>query len=251
LLACGTVGIGRLAEISAIAMAVEDVLTPRQDLAGETVLITAGPTQEPLDPVRFLSNRSSGKMGYALAEAARARGAHVLLVSGPVNLKCPAGVETIPVRTARQMRDAVMGKLAEATIIIKAAAVADFHLEQVPEHKVKKTPGSFSLEFTPTPDILAEVGALRGKSQLLIGFAAETQDLVREAQRKLETKNCDMVVGNLVGSEGLGFETDENAVTLVTRSGDVIPVSVAPKLAIAHRIYDEALRLRRALHPIQ
>jgi phosphopantothenoylcysteine decarboxylase/phosphopantothenate--cysteine ligase len=251
LLACGTVGIGRLAEISAIAMAVEDVLTPRQDLAGETVLITAGPTQEPLDPVRFLSNRSSGKMGYALAEAARARGARVLLVSGPVNLKCPAGVETIPVRTARQMRDAVMGKLAEATIIIKAAAVADFHLEQVPEHKVKKTPGSFSLEFTPTPDILAEVGALRGKSQLLIGFAAETQDLVREAQRKLETKNCDMVVGNLVGSEGLGFETDENAVTLVTRSGDVIPVSVAPKLAIAHRIYDEALRLRRALHPIQ
>src|SRR5690606_17308981 len=109
----------------------EDVLTPRQDLAGETVLITAGPTQEPLDPVRFLSNRSSGKMGYALAEAARARGARVLLVSGPVNLKCPAGVETIPVRTARQMRDAVMGKLAEATIIIKAAAVADFHLEQV------------------------------------------------------------------------------------------------------------------------
>lgn len=251
LLACGTLGIGRLAEISLIAAEVEDALNPRQDLAGETVLITAGPTQEPLDPVRFLTNRSSGKMGYALAEAARSRGARVLLVSGPVNLKCPAGVETIPVRTARQMRDAVIGRLAEATIIVKAAAVADFHLEQVPAHKVKKTAGSFSLEFTPTPDILAEVGALRGESQLLIGFAAETQDLLREAQRKLKTKNCDMVVGNLVGNEGLGFETDENAVTLVTRDGGVIPVSVAPKLAIAHRIYDEALRLRLALHPAQ
>jgi phosphopantothenoylcysteine decarboxylase/phosphopantothenate--cysteine ligase len=246
-LACGMVGVGRLAEIGEIADAVDRVLAPRQDLSGETVLITAGPTQEPLDPVRFLSNRSSGKMGYALAEAARQRGARVLLVSGPVNLKPPAGVETIAVRTARQMRDAVMERLSEATIVIKAAAVADFHLEQVPDQKIKKTPARFSLELSPTPDILAEVGAKRG-DRLLIGFAAETQDLVREARRKLETKNCDMVVGNLVGNEGLGFETDENAVTIVTRKGDVIPVPAAPKTDIAHRIFDEALRLRLALH---
>jgi phosphopantothenoylcysteine decarboxylase/phosphopantothenate--cysteine ligase len=246
-LACGMVGVGRLAEIEEIAAAVDRILMPRHDLGGETVLVTAGPTQEPLDPVRFLSNRSSGKMGYALAEAARQRGARVLLVSGPVNLQAPAGVKLISVRTARQMRDAVMEYLEEATIIIKAAAVADFHVEQVPAQKIKKTPARFSLELSPTPDILAEVGAKRG-DRLLIGFAAETQDLVREARRKLETKNCDMVVGNLVGNEGLGFETDENAVTLVTRKGDVIPVPAAKKIAIAHRILDEALRLRLALH---
>lgn len=246
-LACGMVGVGRLAETSDIADAVDRVLAPRQDLSGETVLITAGPTQEPLDPVRFLSNRSSGKMGYALAEVARHRGARVLLVTGPVTLKPPTGVETIPVRTARQMRDAVMERLSEASIVIKAAAVADFHLEQVPDQKIKKTPARFSLELSPTPDILAELGASRG-DRLLIGFAAETQDLVREARRKLETKNCDMVVGNLVGNEGLGFETDENAVTIVTRKGDVIPVPAARKTDIAHRIFDEALRLRLALH---
>jgi phosphopantothenoylcysteine decarboxylase/phosphopantothenate--cysteine ligase len=246
-LACGMVGVGRLAEIEEIAAAVDRILMPRHDFGGETVLVTAGPTQEPLDPVRFLSNRSSGKMGYALAEAARQRGARVLLVSGPVNLQAPAGVKLISVRTARQMRDAVMEHLEEATNIIKAAAVADFHVEQVPAQKIKKTPARFTLELSPTPDILAEVGAKRG-DRLLIGFAAETQDLVREARRKLETKNCDMVVGNLVGNEGLGFETDENAVTLVTRKGDVIPVPAAKKIEIAHRILEEALRLRLALH---
>lgn len=246
-LACGMVGVGRLPDPSEIADAVDRLVSPRQDLKGETVLITAGPTQEPLDPVRFLSNRSSGKMGYALAEAARDRGASVILVSGPVNLSPPSHVETIQVRTARQMRDAVMSRLDEASIIIKAAAVADFHLEMVPEQKIKKTPARFSLELSPTPDILSEVGAKRG-DRLLIGFAAETQDLVKEAKRKLETKKCDMVVGNLVGNEGLGFETDENEVTLITRRGDVISVPAAPKIQIAHRILDESLRLRLALH---
>ena len=246
LLACGMVGAGRLAELEEIALAAEEAAQPRRDLAGETLLITAGPTQEPLDPVRFLTNRSSGKMGYALAEAARSRGARVMLGSGPVNLNPPAGVETVRVRTAREMRDAVIDRLPEATVIIKAAAVADFHLEEVPDHKVKKTPGAFRLELSATPDILAEVGARRAKNQLLIGFAAETQDLVREARRKMESKNCDMVVGNLVG-EGLAFDSDENAVTLVTRSGDAISVPVAPKREIAHRILDEALRLRASL----
>lgn len=246
-LACGMVGPGRLAEPAVIASAVEALAHPRTDLAGETVLITAGPTQEPLDPVRFLSNRSSGKMGYALATAARDRGARVILISGPVDLAPPDGVETISVRTARQMRDAVMQQLSAASIIIKAAAVADFHLEKVPEQKVKKTQARFSLELSPTPDILAEVGAVRG-DRLLIGFAAETQDLVREAKRKMETKNCDMVVGNLVGAEGAGFESDENEVTLVTRRGAVIPVPRGPKMEIAHRILDEAAKLRLALH---
>lgn len=245
-LACGMVGVGRLAELGEIALAAESAFSPRRDLAHETMLITAGPTQEPLDPVRFLSNRSSGKMGYALAEAARSRGARVVLVSGPVNLKPLGGVETVRVITAREMRDAVIARLPEATMIIKAAAVADFHLEEIPDHKVKKTPGTFRLELSATPDILAEVGARRARNQLLIGFAAETQDLVREARRKLETKNCDMVVGNLVG-DGLAFDSDENAVTLVTRNKDAISVPAASKKEIAHRILDEALQLRAAL----
>ncbi|MCW5963186.1 MAG: bifunctional phosphopantothenoylcysteine decarboxylase/phosphopantothenate--cysteine ligase CoaBC [Bryobacterales bacterium] len=248
-LACGMVGAGRLAEPAQIAAVVQALAHPRRDLDGEVVLITAGPTQEPLDPVRFLSNRSSGKMGYALAEAARARGARVILVSGPVELARLVDVETVSVRTAREMRDAVMARVPEATIIIKAAAVADFHLELVPQQKIKKTPARFSLELSPTPDILAEVGAVRG-DRLLIGFAAETQDLVREARRKLETKKCDMVVGNLVGGEGLGFESDENEVVLVTRRGDAIPVARASKRAIADRILDESLKLRLALHGV-
>ncbi len=244
LLACGMVGVGRLAELDEIVQGVENAAPRSRDLAGETVLVTAGPTQEPLDPVRFLTNRSSGKMGYALAEAAAARGAKVILVSGPVNLPAPAGVETVRVRTAREMRDAVIGRLDEATLIVKAAAVADYCLENVPEQKIKKTAGRLLLELDRTPDILAEVGARRTARQLLIGFAAETQDLISKARGKLEAKNCDMVVGNLVGDAGLGFGTDENAVTLLTRKGDVIPVEAASKLAIAHRIYDEALRYR-------
>lgn len=249
-LACGTVGAGRLAETERVIAAVEAIAHPRRDLEGETVLITAGPTQEPLDPVRYISNRSSGKMGYALAEEARDRGARVLLVSGPVDLAAPEGVEMIPVRTAREMRDAVLARLTESSIIIKAAAVADFHLEQVPDQKIKKTPARFSLELSPTPDILAEAGARKG-DRLLIGFAAETQNLVREARRKLETKNCDMVVGNLVGAPGHGFESDDNEVTLVIRNGDVIEVPRAPKRAIASRILDESLRLRLVLHRAQ
>ncbi len=246
-LACGTVGAGRLAEPAQIAAAVDAVAHPLRDFNGEVVLVTAGPTQEPLDPVRFLSNRSSGKMGYALAEAAHSRGARVILVSGPVDLAAPEGVERVSVRTAREMRDVVMERLLEATIIIKSAAVADFHLEEVPQQKIKKTPARFSLELSPTPDILAEVGRVRG-DRLLIGFAAETQNLEREARRKLETKNCDMVVGNLVGGEGVGFEADENEVVIVTRRGDAIPVARASKRMVADRILDESLKLRLALH---
>jgi phosphopantothenoylcysteine decarboxylase/phosphopantothenate--cysteine ligase len=244
-LACGMVGPGRLAEPERIAGAVLEALNPLRDLEGETVLITAGPTQEPLDPVRYISNRSSGKMGYALAQAAAARGAHVILISGPVNLPPPAGVTMIPVHTAVEMRDAVFQNLEPATIIVKAAAVADFHLTRVPDQKVKKTAARISLEFDPTPDILSELGRKKG-DRLLIGFAAETENLKSEARRKLEAKGADMIVGNLVGQES-GFESDENEVVLALRSGELIEIPRASKREIAGKILDQVLRLRLAL----
>ena len=250
LLACGTIGPGRLAEPVEIAdavLAASKKKMSRRDLEGETVLITAGPTQEPIDGVRYLSNRSSGKMGYALAEEAAARGAHVVLVSGPVSLPAPREVTLIPVRTALEMRQAVMDHLGEATIVIKAAAVADYHIPNPSRQKMKKTAARLSLELDPTPDILAEVGAKKG-DRLLIGFAAETDNMIEEARRKMQQKNCDMVVGNLVSYLGTGFESDENEVVLVTRTGETIPVEPASKRAIAGRIFDEALRLRLALH---
>jgi len=251
ILACGMVGPGRLAEPERIAEAVMAIAATRRhaqsDLDHETVLITAGPTQEPLDPVRYLSNRSSGKMGYALAEAAVARGARVILVSGPVSLPPPAGLELIPVRTAVEMRKAVLDHLEQATIIIKAAAVADYHRANPPQQKVKKTAARMSLELDPTPDILAEAGRKKG-DRLLVGFAAETENLIEEARRKLQSKNCDMVVANLVAQPGIGFESDENEVTLVLRTGETIPVARASKASIAQRIFDEMLKLRLALH---
>ncbi|HTR36519.1 MAG TPA: bifunctional phosphopantothenoylcysteine decarboxylase/phosphopantothenate--cysteine ligase CoaBC [Bryobacteraceae bacterium] len=247
LLACGTTGPGRLAEPDKIADVVAGLGLHLRDLEGETVLITAGPTQEPLDPVRFISNRSSGKMGYALAEAAARRGAQVVLVSGPVQLPEPSGVRVVHVRTAVEMHDAVMEHLAEAGIIIKAAAVADYHLSHVPQHKVKKTAMRMSLELDPTPDILAELGRKKA-DRLLIGFAAETERLVESARQKLESKNCDMVVANLVNQEATGFESDENEVVLVLRTGETIPLSRAPKRVIADRIFDQVMKLRLALH---
>jgi phosphopantothenoylcysteine decarboxylase/phosphopantothenate--cysteine ligase len=249
-LACGMTGPGRLAEPEAIAEALERVMRRSRDLEGETVLVTAGPTQEPLDPVRYITNRSSGKMGYALAEAAAARGARVILISGPVHLAPPRGVEVIGVHTAAEMREKVMENLAAAGIVIKAAAVADFHLSKVPDQKVKKTAARISLEMDPTPDILAELGRKKG-NYLLIGFAAETQNLNQEARRKLESKNCDMVVGNLVGGSETGFESDENEVVLALRTGETIPLPRSSKRAIADRIFDEALKLRLALHAAQ
>ncbi len=241
-LACGMVGPGRLAEPDAIADA---VAFENRDLEGEVVLITAGPTQEPLDAVRYLSNRSSGKMGYAIAEEAAARGAKVILVSGPVSLPPPPGV--IHVQTAAEMFDAVMKHLDESTIIIKAAAVADYHRSDAPQYKVKKTAARMSIELDPTVDILAELGRKKG-DRLLIGFAAETENLIAEARRKLESKNCDMVVANLVSQEGIGFDSNENEVVLVTRTSDPLSVPRAPKRAIAARILDETMKLRLALH---
>jgi phosphopantothenoylcysteine decarboxylase/phosphopantothenate--cysteine ligase len=250
LLACGMTGPGRLAEPDRLADVVASLGLGSKDLDGETVLITAGPTQEPLDPVRFISNRSSGKMGYALAEVAGERGARVVLISGPVHLPAPQGVTLIRVHTAIEMRNAVFEHLAEATIIVKSAAVADYHLSRVPQHKVKKTATRMSLELDPTPDILAELGQKKG-DRLLIGFAAETENLTAGARSKLESKNCDMVVANLVGQDGTGFESDENEAVLVLSTGETIPLPRAPKREIADRIFDQVMKLRLALHAAQ
>ena len=253
LLACGTVGPGRLADPERIADAVANRVVKtsesiRRDLEGETVLITAGPTQEPLDAVRYITNRSSGKMGYALAEEAAARGAKVVLVSGPVNLPEPsASIEVIHVRTALEMRKAVLEHVDAATMIIKSAAVADYYRSDAPKGKQKKTAARLSLELDPTPDILAEVGKRKGE-RLLVGFAAETDHLVEEARRKLDSKNCDMMVANLVSGQGIGFDSDENEVVLLLRTGESIPVSRAHKRVVARRIFDEMIKLRLALH---
>ena len=249
-LACGTIGPGRLADPVRIAETVVTVLNRKRDLEGETVLITAGPTEEPLDPVRFLSNRSSGKMGYALAEAAAARGARVILVSGPVSLASPGGVEVMRVSTAAEMRAAVLSRLPESTIIVKAAAVADYSVREPAAQKMKKTGGPLTLELVPTPDILSEVGRIKG-DRLLIGFAAETQNVLEEAKRKLIAKNCDMVAGNLVGEEGTAFGAEDNEIVLAMRGGESVALGRASKRELADRIFDYALKLRSGTHATQ
>ena len=242
-LACGTYGAGRLATQENILAAVENALQPPlRDLAGENILITAGPTQEPIDPVRYLSNRSSGKMGYALAEAALARGARVTLVTGPVNLVPPSGATVVPVRTAAEMHHAVFAHLAGATTVIKCAAVADFRPASPAPEKIKKTGAPQTIALEPTVDILAELGRHKG-DRLLIGFAAETNNLREYARGKLESKNCDMIVANLVGAD-LAFESDDNEVELALRGGEFIAVRRTGKRQIAERILDQIARLR-------
>ena len=248
-LACGTVGAGRLPNPAEIAEAVDRLASVRQDLSGESILITAGPTQEPIDPVRYISNRSSGKMGYALAGDAARRGAKVTLVSGPVDLPAPRGVEMVHVRTAKEMYDAVLSRLTDATMIIKSAAVADYYLSEVPRQKIKKTAMRLSLDLEPTPDILAAVGERKG-DRLLIGFAAETQNLIEEARRKMISKKCDMVVANLVNQEGLGFESDQNEVEILTRAGQITHAGPANKREIAARILDQVATLRLSLQVV-
>ena len=208
------------------------------------MLITAGPTQEPLDPVRYISNRSSGKMGYALAEAAAARGARVILISGPVHLAPPRGVELIPVRTARgNARAGVRATCEPATIVIKAAAVADFHLSKVPDQKIKKTAARISLELDPTPDILAELGRKKG-DRLLIGFAAETAESAAGGPPQAGIQELRHGGRQPGGRREAGFESDENEVMLVLRTGETISVPRASKREIADRIFDEVLKLR-------
>ena len=246
-LACGMIGAGRLADPEHIVAATLERLGVAQDLAGETVLVTAGPTHEPVDPVRYIGNRSSGKMGYALAEAALRRGAHVVLVSGPTALTPPSAAETIFVETAQQMRTAVLDRWEKASIVIMAAAVADYHVKNASSEKIKRN-GPMDLHLEPNPDILADLGSLRhatGKNTpLLIGFAAETTNLLENARAKLTKKRVDAIVLNDVARTDIGFNSDRNEVTLVTAQ-DAIAIPEASKLDVAQKILDAAVRLRQ------
>ena len=241
-LACGMIGAGRLAGQDAIVAAVREVLRVRRDLEGQTVLLTAGPTQEDLDPVRFLTNRSSGRMGYAVAEAAAQRGAKVLLISGPTALETPEGVTRVDVRTAAQMLRAVEDNIPEATIAIFAAAVADYRPAEAAAHKMKKTGAEITLRLEPNPDILATIARKKGH-RLIVGFAAETNNVAENARKKLKEKNADLIVANDVTAEGAGFDVDTNIVSLFARDGRDLPLPKMTKREVAHRILDEVVRL--------
>ena len=241
-LACGMVGAGRMADPEAIADAVLNALGRCHDLAGEVVLVTAGGTREALDPVRYLGNRSSGKMGYALAEAAHSRGARVILISGPAALHPPPNCELIRITTAEQMRQAVLERMVEATLVIKAAAVADYRPVNVSEQKLKRS-GPLTLELAPTDDILAEVVRRRRPGQLIVGFAAETQNPVENGRAKLLRKGVDAIVANSV-ADGVGIDADVNAATFLTLTTS-IELPEMHKRKLADRILDEILTLRR------
>jgi phosphopantothenoylcysteine decarboxylase/phosphopantothenate--cysteine ligase len=241
-LACGMTGAGRLAGQDAIVAAVHEALHIVRDLAGQTVLITAGPTCEDLDPVRYLTNRSSGKMGYAVAEAAANRGARVILISGPTSLQTPQGVDRIDVRTAEEMHRAVQGKIADCSIAIFAAAVADYRPVHPNELKIKRTGDSLNIALQPTPDILATAAKAKG-DRLIVGFAAETDHVAENARKKLSAKNADIIVANDVTAEGAGFDHDTNVVTLFSRDGRDLPLPRMSKIEVARRIFDEIVRL--------
>ena len=244
-LACGMTGAGRLAGVEAIVEAVLEALRIKRDLENETVLVTAGPTCEDLDAVRFLTNRSSGRMGYALAEAAARRGAHVVLVSGMVSLEIPAGVERINVRTTEEMHKAVLANLDQATVVIMAAAVADYRPVAPYQGKLKRGSGRLTIELEPTADILADISRRKGE-RLLVGFAAETERVAEHARRKLAEKAADMMVANDVTAPGAGFDHDTNIVTIFHREGGEQPLPKLTKIQVAHRILDEIAELRRS-----
>jgi phosphopantothenoylcysteine decarboxylase / phosphopantothenate---cysteine ligase len=242
-LACGMVGAGRMAEPGTIAEAVLRTIGCRNDLGGEVVLVTAGGTREALDPVRYIGNRSSGKMGYALAEAARSRGAKVILISGPSALHAPPHCELVKVTTAEEMRNAVLERMNDATLVIKAAAVADYRPVAVSPQKLKRT-GPITLELVATEDILAEVVRRRRPGQLIVGFAAETENRMENGRAKLLAKGADAIVINEVNGDGVGIESDDNAATFLTRA-TAVELPEMPKRQLADRILDEILILRR------
>jgi phosphopantothenoylcysteine decarboxylase/phosphopantothenate--cysteine ligase len=245
-MACGSEGWGRLASPQRIVEAVVGLLCRRQDLAGVRVLVTAGPTREPLDPVRFLSNRSSGRMGCALGEAAAARGATVTLVAGPLSIPPPPGVETVPVLTTAEMYDAVLRRADEQDILICAAAPCDFRAAQVAEQKLKKgSLGADTISLAPTVDILRELGA-RKRRQVLVGFAAETENVLDNAATKLREKNLDLNVVNDVSQPDAGFEVETNRVTLLWPDGRTEPVDLMSKRELADVILDQALQIRQS-----
>ena len=242
-LASGLAGKGRLPEVEHIVEAVRRLLAPVADLAGEHLLISAGPTREPIDPVRYVSNRSSGKMGYAIATAALRRGAAVVLVSGPTAISPPPGAVFVPVQSAEDMREAILQHLGEATIVIKAAAVADYRPARPSPAKIRSGQERLSIDLSPNPDILKEVAARRG-SAFVVGFAAETGDVAARAVAKLRDKGIDLLVANDVSREGIGFDADDNEVLLVDRWGGTEPLARRPKSMIADAILDRVLALR-------
>ncbi len=246
-LACGMTGPGRLADNEAIIAATMEALGASQDLAGETVLITAGPTREKIDPVRYLTNRSSGRMGYALAESALRRGARTLLISGPTSLTPPGAAEVTRVESAEEMRQAVLKFLPGATIVIKTAAVSDYRPKSPASQKIKRT-GPMSLDLEPTVDILAEVARHKqtkiARPQIVVGFAAETENVLENARKKLASKSLDAIVVNDVSQEGVGFDSERNAVTIITH-GEVVEVPETTKWEVAQRVLDQIVRLRK------
>lgn len=243
-LACGMTGAGRLTSVAIIAQAVFETLGLRDDLKDETILVTAGPTEEPLDAVRYLSNRSSGKMGYALAQAAHRRGAQIILVSGPTHLDPPPGVSMVRVRTAEEMAEAVRQHAGRASVLIMAAAVADFRPAEVHAQKIKKQNGIPEVRLEPTRDILAEIAQLHRAEQIVVGFAAETEKVAENAAAKLHAKRLELVVANDVTKPGAGFDVDTNIVTLLFPQGRQVPLPKMSKLDIAQRVLDEIVEIR-------
>ena len=241
-LACGYEGKGRLPEPEKILEEIRRLLK-KKDLVGEKLLITAGPNREPLDPVRYLSNRSSGKMGYALARAAIRRGAEVALISGPTELEPPAGARLTSVTTAAEMRHAVLEEFSKCTAVIMAAAVSDYRPVDFVRKKIKRGKGPIELRLEPNPDILKEIGAVKN-GKMLVGFAAETGELVANATKKLKDKNLDMIVANNVNEEGAGFDVDTNVATILDRSGAVRSLPCMSKDELAERIFDHLLALK-------
>jgi phosphopantothenoylcysteine decarboxylase/phosphopantothenate--cysteine ligase len=242
-LACGMIGEGRLAENEVIVAAALEAMGAAQDLVSETVLITAGPTREKIDPVRYLGNRSSGRMGYALAEAALRRGARVVLVSGPTAIQPPGAAELVKAETSEEMRKAVLARAGEATIIIKAAAVSDFRVAKPAEQKMKRS-GRITLELEPTADILAEITSRKRENQIIVGFAAESHDALENARKKLHAKRVDAIVVNDISQPGIGFDSERNAVTILTES-EIIEVPQTSKWEVAQRVLDAIVSLRK------
>jgi len=245
-LASGLSGRGRFPEVEMIVEALERLVVPKRDLIGERILVTSGPTREPLDPVRYLSNRSSGKMGHAIATASLRRGAQVTLIAGPTLLPPPADAVYVPVETAEEMREAVLQHLGGATVVIKAAAVADYRARHPSESKIKsKKDEGLTLELVANPDILREVAAQAG-ARFIVGFAAETDDVSANAAAKLRAKNVDLLVVNDVSKRDIGFDADDNQVVLLDRWGGALELPKMPKLEVAGAILDRVLELREA-----
>lgn len=242
ILACGAVGKGRLAAMPKILEAIENLLYPKQDFLGKKVLVTAGGTREALDPVRYIGNRSSGKMGFALAEEARKRGAEVILIAGAVTVEPPAGVTYIKVERAAEMREAVLQYFPQAHVVLKAAAVADYAPVQTAKQKIKKNGDRLTIELQKTPDILEELGKLKTK-QILVGFAAETEDLLANAREKLQKKKLDLIVANDVSKSGVGFDCDTNMVTLLYPDGRQTALPMLSKRETAAKILDAVASL--------